>query len=128
MAIKSEEQYTGEFILTEQPGELSRDNVTVTVPASTKLAAGFVLGKITASAKYAPYDNDNTDGTETAAGILYGPLDNSDGLAGADIEGVIINQDAEVRKADLQWGAGVAAGEKTAAYADLLAKGIKVRG
>ena len=127
MAIKTEEQYTGEFILTESPGELSRDNVTVTVPASTKLQPGFVLGKITADGNYAPYDNDNTDGTEAAAGVLYGELDNSASESAADFEAVIINAVAEVRKADLQWGSGVLDAEKTAAYADLAALFVKAR-
>lgn len=127
MAIKTEEQYTGEFILTEQPGELSRDNVTVTAPATTKLEPGFVLGKITATGAYAPYDNDNTDGTEAAAGVLYGEVDNTAGVAAADFAAVILNFGAEVRKSDLQWGSGVLAAEKTAAYADLAALFIKAR-
>jgi len=34
------------------------------------VAAGTVLGAITASGKYAPYDDTNVDGTEDAAGFL----------------------------------------------------------
>lgn len=128
MSIQTEEQYTGEFLLTEGPGELSRSNVTVTVPASTKMKAGSVLGKITASGKYTYYDDDNTNGTETAKAILFAPLDNSAGVAPADFGAVVIDGVAEVRKADLNWAGTVDSGDKTAAYADLAAIFIKARG
>jgi hypothetical protein len=35
------------------------------------LLSGIVLGKITASGLYAPYLSTNSDGTQTAAGILF---------------------------------------------------------
>lgn len=35
------------------------------------LKSGIVLGKITATGKYGPYDNAAVDGRETAAGILF---------------------------------------------------------
>jgi len=37
---------------------------------STTLRKGLVMGKITASGKYAEYDDGASDGTETAVGIL----------------------------------------------------------
>ncbi len=128
MAIQNEEQYAGEFILTEAPGELSRDTVTVTVPAATKMPAGAVLGKITASGKYTYYDDDNTDGTEAAKAVNINPLDNSAGLTAADFTAAVISGLAEVRKASLQWAGTVDSGDKTAAYADLAALFIKARG
>jgi hypothetical protein len=36
--------------------------------------SGTVVGKITASGLYGPYDDAASDGTEVAAGILYGSL------------------------------------------------------
>lgn len=36
--------------------------------------SGTVLGKITTSGLYGPYDNTATDGRETAVGILFGSL------------------------------------------------------
>ena len=44
------------------------------------LPAGTVLGKITASGKYGPYDDTATDGRQTAVGILAEEVDatNSD--------------------------------------------------
>ena len=127
MTIKTEGQHTGEFLLTESRGELSRDNETVAVAASTLMKAGTVLGKRTASGKLAEYDNDNTDGTETAVAILWAEADNSAVESEADFARAVINWGAEVRKADLQWGTGVLAAEKLAAYVELESKGIKAR-
>lgn len=127
MTIKTEGQHTGEFLISEARGNISRDNKTVAVAASTKMKAGTVLGKRTATGKLAEYDDDNTDGTETAVAILWSEADNSDGGSEADFKRAVINFAAEVRKADLQWGAGVLTAEKTLAYADLAANGVKAR-
>lgn len=124
----TEGKYTAEFLLSEAPGTLSRDNVTVTVAASTKLEAGHVLAKLTATGKYVEYDNAGTDGSQVAAGILFSsPLDNSENLAAADFSAVVINLNAEVRYDDLTWFSGASAGDKSAAVADLEALGIKAR-
>lgn len=119
----TEGQHTGEFILSEAPGTRSRDNVTVTVAANTTLAAGAVLGQLSASGKYVEYDDGFSDGREDAAGLLYANVVN-DTDAEADFDGVVINTDAEVRADDLQWKAAVNEDKGTA---DLLALGIKAR-
>lgn len=126
MSTKTEGRHTGEFLISELPGTGSRDKVTVTVPANTTWEAGLVLGKITATSKYVEYDNGNADGTESADGILYETLVN-DTDAGVDVEATIINKDAEVREADLEWKSDQSAGDITAGLADLLALGIKAR-
>ena len=54
--------------------------------------------------------------TAHPAGILYGELDNSAGVAPADFTGVIVARLAAVRKADLSWNSGVDANGKTAAF------------
>lgn len=126
MTELTEGQHTGEFIISEANGLRSRRQVTVTVPAATTYPVGLVLGKITATGLYIPYDNGGSDGEETADGILYGELRNEDATYPADMAAVIVDVDAEVRKDDLQWDAAQDAAAKTAAYADLLAKGIKV--
>ena len=61
---------TGEFIISEANGTRSREVVTVAAAAAA-LPAGTVLGKITASGKYVAYSDAASDGTETAAGVLY---------------------------------------------------------
>jgi hypothetical protein len=119
----TEGQYAAEFILAECPGTISRDSVTVTVAAATTLAPGTVLGQISASGKYVPYDDAASDGRETAAGILYAEAANAAG-APADQDAVIVNFAAEVRADDLAWAEGV---DEDAGTADLAALGIKVR-
>lgn len=113
----------GNFILSEANGRLSRDNITVRVPANTTMPAGTVLGQISANGKYAAYDDAATDGTETAAGILYAPLSHDENTT-QDVTGVVINKDAEVRADDLVWEEGV---DESGGTADLLTLGIKAR-
>lgn len=120
----TEGQYAGEFILSEGNGTLSRDTVTVTVPAATKYSPGLVLGKVTGSGKYVARDEDAMTGEEDAAGILYGECDNEAGLGSVDFTAVIVNRDAEVRGPALDANGGTEA----TVLADLLALGIKVRG
>jgi hypothetical protein len=121
----TEGKYTAEFLISEAPGALSRDNATITVAASTKLSPGHVLALV--GSGYVEYDNAGTDGSQTAAGILYAEVDNTDGGSPADFDGVVINLNAEVKLAVLGWFSGASAGDKTAALADLLALGIKAR-
>lgn len=123
LGVLSEGQHTGEFILSEANGTLSRDTVTVTVGANTTLQAGAVLGQIAATGKYVPYDDGYSDGREDAAGLLYATVVNdTDGAV--DVSAVIINKDAEVRRDDLQFEDEV---DEDGAIADLLALGIKAR-
>lgn len=103
----------GEFLLSEANGTRSRESVTVT---GGSYPAGQVLGKVTASGKYAAYDGDATDGTEVAAGVLYDAVDAST----ADATGVAIVRDAEVKGALLT-------DNDADGTADLAAVGIIVR-
>lgn len=76
MTIKKEPIHAGEFLLSEGVGNISRE--TINVAAGPALNPGQVLGLVTASAEFAPYDPAATDGTETAVAILFGPLGESD--------------------------------------------------
>lgn len=111
----------GEFIIAEANGSISREEVTIV--SGQNLAAGTVVGKITASGKYTAYDDDNADGSETAAGILYAAVDAS----GGDKKGVIIARHAEVADSLLVWAGTNDAGDKTAGKADLAALDIILR-
>ena len=125
MAALSEAKHTGQFIQAESPGTISRDTVVVTVAAETTLVVGQVLGKITATGKHVPVDNDVTpaaDGSEAAAGILYAELENAT-VAPVDMTGVVVNWGAEVRAADLEWGAS----DEAAGLVELAALGVKAR-
>ena len=65
------------FLLSEAPGTLSREEVTIL--SGETLTAGTVLGKISASGKYVAYDDGATDGSEVAAAILTADVDASAG-------------------------------------------------
>lgn len=118
----NEGQYTAEFLVSEAPGEISRDNVTVAVPASTTLAPGQVLAIRAADSKWIPFDDAATDGGETATGVLYSELANS-GVSEADKAGVVINWSAEVRASGLVWGSA----DSAVGLPQLAALGIKAR-
>lgn len=114
MTILTEKVRAGEFLMAEAEGTLSRDNITVS--SGRSLAAGTVLGKVTASGEYVAYSNAASDGSEIAAGILYADVD----ATAADAKGVIINCLAEVDESLL---IGIDAPGKV----DLAAKFIKFR-
>lgn len=124
MTALLEGKHTAEFVVSDL-GTLSRDKATVTVAAETTLPAGLVLGRITATGKYVPYNDAAIDGSEVAAAVLYGALRNED-VAPADVIGTIYNFGAEVRLADLGWN-GQAQPAIDAGVVDLAALFIKVR-
>lgn len=64
------------------------------------LKAGVVMGKITASGKYAAYDNGLSDGREVAVGILLESINLKDGdvICGLLLHGSVL--DARVSGAD----------------------------
>jgi len=115
MATLTEARRTGEFIISEANGTRSREVVTIAAAAGA-MVAGTVLSKLDADGKYVEYDNAGTDGTQTAAAILYAAVGN----AAADQTAVVIVRDAEVDEALLT---GIDAGGKV----DLAAVGIIVR-
>jgi len=123
MGVLTETAHTGGFMVAQAPGTISRDTVTVTVPANSTLQPGTVLGKIGSSGKYVQFDDTLSDGGETAAGILYGAaVNDTDGAL--DVESAIVNYCAEVREADLIWADGA---DSDAGLADLRTLGIKAR-
>ena len=122
MAVTTETARDMGFVISEAPGALSRE-LAVVVSGSGALSAGTVLGKITASGKYAPYDDDNADGTETAAGILTHAVD----ATSADAAATVIVRLAEVTSTLLVWAGTNDAGDKTAGLADLAAKFVIAR-
>jgi Bacteriophage lambda head decoration protein D len=111
-----------EFLLSESPGQYSRDNATLV--SGQNLGAGSVLGKISASGKYAVYNNSGSDGTQTAVAILCEAVNAS----AADQPCAIISRDAEVKGSSLVWpSTGSPTVDKPAGIVDLAAVGIIVR-
>jgi hypothetical protein len=111
----TEGKHPGEFILSEGNGSISREAVTIAAAAGA-LVDGTVLGKITASGKYVAYSNAASDGTEVAAGVLYGQVPDT----AADQKAVAIVRFAEVMSSALT-------GIDTAGTTDLAALGVIVR-
>lgn len=110
----TETVHTGEYLISEGNGKISRDAITIV--SGQNLPAGQVLGKVTASGKYAAYDNAALDGTETAAGILYAAVD----ATGADMSGIMTARLAEV-------DGNLLTGSDANGVADLAALNIIVR-
>lgn len=123
MPVLTEGRHPGEFLLTEANGQRSREAVTVASGAGI-IAAGTVLGKVTATGKYLASAVGAVDGSEVAVAVaLYGCDATS-----ADVEIAAIVRDAEVKGPVLTYHADRDLdAEKTAADADLAGVGIIVR-
>lgn len=115
MAILNEGIHDGEFLLSEGNGYLSRETVTFG-PLGTDLPSGTLVGIVTATSKYAAYNDALSNGTQTAVGVLYHGLKAS----ASDQKGVIIARLAEVASAKLT-------GSDANGVTDLAAKNIFVR-
>ena len=119
MAIHVEPRRTGEHVLSEANGNLSRDEVTL---AAGNLVAGTVLAKNTAG-DYVILAPAGSNGTNIAAAVLYADTD-----ASADpTTAVVHNWGCEVADADLTWPDGITGPQKATAITNLRAVGIKVR-
>jgi len=112
MTTFTETLHAGHFIVSEANGHLSRESVTIDTGV---LVAGTVLGRITATGKYVILAPSATDGSQTAAAILF---DDADASA-ADVTAVAIVRLAEVIAAALVWPDGITAAQKSAALATL---------
>lgn len=112
--MATEAQHPGAFIVSEGPGAISLDKVTI--KSGQNLAAGTVLGKITASGLMTAYNNAANDGSEVAVGILYSAVD----ATSADTVGVAVTRIAEV-------DGNALTGLDADATADLAARNIIVR-
>jgi hypothetical protein len=115
MAATTESPRNTSVLLSEACGALSRESVTI-VSGTGIVKAGTVLGKVTASGKYA-------HGTETAAAIALMEVD----ATSADAACAVVFRLAEVVSGALVWAATNDAGDKTAGLADLAAKHIIAR-
>lgn len=115
--MKTEGRHAGEFLLSEANGTRSREEITVAATAAA-LPSGQLLGKLTATGEYVPYDPaaEPADGSETVAAVLWAPV----GASESAQRTVGIVRDAEIIER-LITGLG------TGGESDLLAMGIVVR-
>ena len=121
MPILTETPHAGGFLVWEALRDYCRSTVIL---ASGNLQPGTILGKITASGKYAAHDPAAVDGTETAVAVLWGKADASGGDAPAV---AVVRGPAIVNRHDLVFAGTPSEGEIAAAHAALLAAGILVR-
>lgn len=87
------------------------DDATITVAANANVG------------KYTVYAPAATDGTQTAAAILFDDA----AAADTDVRQTIVVRDAEVNAGELVWPSAITADQKTAALADLAEIGIIAR-
>jgi hypothetical protein len=105
-----------------------REQVTILGGAGVDrvLTSGVVMGKITASGKWAQFNNTAVNGLEDAAGVLLYPItalnlvDNPNGI-------VVVRGPCAVAKQTLQWPDTASTAERNAAMAQLETLGIEMR-
>lgn len=120
MATFTEPSRNYTFLKSEGNGTISRETVTMLQDAgkTQPCVAGTVLGRITATGKYTPYDDAVAGlvaaGATVAAGILAQNVDSAL-LAAGDVSVQIIRRLAEVKEAELVWHTLVDATAKAAA-------------
>lgn len=93
---------------------------------ATDFAAGdqFSITVAAGSGKYVAYDQDGTNGSETAAGVLFDAVDaSSDDAAGV----ALVRGPCQVNAGEITWPSGITTDEKNAAIAQLATLGILVR-
>lgn len=111
----TEGKWTGEFIISEGNGTISREQIVIDASAGA-MVPGTLIGKM-ANGRYKAYNNANSAGdADAAAGVLY------DGVSD-----LAVNQNAVaiVRLAEVQ--ASELTGLDAAARTDLAALNIIVR-
>src|SRR6056297_2838782 len=121
MTTLTEGTHPGGFLVWEAQRDYTRETITV---ATGTLEPGTVLGKITASGKYAAHDPAAVDGTETAVAVLWGKADAS----GGDVPAVaLVRGPAIVNRFDLVFTGTPSDPEIAAAHSALLDASILVR-
>ncbi len=123
MTTLAEGPHPGGFLVWETARDYTRETVTIASGAGV-LAPGTVLGRITASGKFAAHAPGAADGTETAAALLWGAVDAT--LADAAAV-VLIRGPAIVNRHEITIPGTPTEGQIAAAHAALAALGILVR-
>lgn len=122
---KVETGHAAGFIVSEANGQRSRANVTLEGSAGA-LKAGEVLGVYTSGSDtglYAKFNQDASDGRETAVAISINDVDDSS----ATQEIAVVARDAEVNADELVWPSDIEAAEQTTGEGELADVGIIVR-
>ncbi len=116
-----ENWHDGGFLVSEANGHQSRDEIILL--AGGQVLAGSVLGQVTATGLWQPWSPGAADGSEIAAGLLFGTR----GASPVNQPAVAITRMAEVNASELVWPAGVQSADMATATAQLLTHGIMLR-
>ncbi|GGB94848.1 hypothetical protein GCM10011363_09360 [Marivita lacus] len=123
MTTLSEPKHAGGFLVWEVLRDYTRETVTLASGAG-KLPAGTVLGKITTGGKYTTLAPAASNGSQTAAGILWAEVD----AASADAPGVVLLRGpAIVNRHEIGFPEDATEGQITTATTALAALGIILR-
>ncbi|WP_296428176.1 head decoration protein [Yoonia sp.] len=123
MTTLTEGKHAGGFLVWEVLRDYNRETVTL-VSGAGKLAPGTVLGRITTGGKYTILTPGASNGSQNAAGILWGPVDATD----ADAPGVVILRGPViVNRHEIIWPEGATEAQITTATTALAALGIILR-
>lgn len=120
MTTFTEGIHTGEWLISEGNGQISREVGTFTAALNTKYPSGTVLGKITATGKLVPSLNAASDGSQTAVAILYNEVPAG---PARDVKVTIFVRATEAFGAMLNGGVAL----ETGVITELAAVGIVVR-
>lgn len=123
MTTLSEPKHAGGFLVWEVLRDYTRETITLASGAG-KLAPGTVLGKITTGGKYTGLVPTASNGSQNAAGILWGVADATD----AETPGVaVIRGPAIVNRHEISFPEGATEVQITNASTALAALGIILR-
>ena len=123
MTTLIEGKHAGGFLIWEVLRDYTRESVTIASGAG-KLAPGTVLGKITTGGKYTGLAPAATNGSQNAAGILWGAVDATD----ADVLGVaVVRGPAIVNRHEISFPEGATEAQITTATTALAGLGIILR-
>lgn len=123
MSVLLEDPHPGGFLTWEVLRDYTRDTVILASGAG-KLVPGTVLGKITTGGKFTPLAPGASNGSQNAAGILWGHADATD----ADAPGVVlVRGPAIVNRHEIVWPDGATEGQITTASTALVVLGIILR-
>jgi hypothetical protein len=123
MTTLTEGKHTGGFLIWEILRDYTRETVTLASGAG-KLAPGTVLGRITTGGKYTVLTHGASNGSQNAAGILWGDADATDADAPTV---VLVRGPAIVNRHEIIWPEALSEAQITATTTALAALGIILR-
>lgn len=123
MTTLTEGRHAGGFLIWEVLRDYTRETVTLASGAGN-LEPGAVLGKITTGGKYTVLAPAASNGSQNAAGILWGAADATD----SDVPGVVlVRGPAIVNRHEIIWPDAITEGQIATATTALGALGIVLR-